>query len=178
MLNLTFNSSSVLLQTWPIIKDSVIEGIFLFVCLPVAGKIMMRCFLECSTKTDKAVKNFKKRSHWHCCLCPQMFDRISEFRIHLTSHNKSTRSSFQQGQKPGRTDPEMHAHADVQKVKEHKYKVDICTECGKQCSTERALQRHFREVHKKKREGAVTAGKYLVGVCVDFRKGIFMVEVV
>ena len=137
---------------------------------------MMRCFLECSTKTDKAVKNFKKRSHWHCCLCPQMFDRISEFRIHLTSHNKSTRSSFQQGQKPGRTDPEMHAHADVQKVKEHKYKVDICTECGKQCSTERALQRHFREVHKKKREGAVTAGKYLVGVCVDFRKRIFMVR--
>ena len=138
---------------------------------------MMRCFLECSTKTEKALKHFKKRSHWHCCLCPQLFDRISEFRIHLTNHNKSTMSSFQQGQKLDRTaDPEMQADTDVQEAKKHKHKADNCTECGKQCRSERALQRHFREVHKKKREGAVTAGKYLTGVCVDFRKGIFMVR--
>jgi len=70
----------------------------------------------------------------------------------------------------------MHADAHLQEGKEHKHKVDTCTECGKQFKSERALQRHFREVHKKKREGAVTAGKYLAGVCVDFRKGIFMVR--
>ena len=100
---------------------------------------MMRCFLECSTKVEKAVKKFKKRSHWHCSLCPQLFDRISEFRIHLTNHNKSTSLSFEKGQKPGRTDPEMHADADVQEGKEHKQKVDNCTECGKQFRSERAL---------------------------------------
>ena len=101
----------------------------------------MRCFLECSTKTEKALKHFKKRSHWHCCLCPQLFDRISEFRIHLTNHNKSTMSSFQQGQKLDRTaDPEMQADTDVQEAKKHKHKADNCTECGKQCRSERALQ--------------------------------------
>lgn len=71
---------------------------------------------------------------------------------------------------PSRTDPKMRADADLQGAKEHKHKAD------KQFRSEHALQRHFREVHKKKREGAVTAGKYLTGVCVDFRKGIFMVR--
>lgn len=71
---------------------------------------------------------------------------------------------------PGRTDPEMRADTDLQGAKEHKHKAD------KQFRSEHALQRHFREVHKKKREGAVTTGKYLTGVCVDFRKGIFMVR--
>ena len=51
----------------------------------------MRWFLECSTKTNKLVKNYKKRSHWHCCLCPQLFGRTSEFRIHLANRNKGIR---------------------------------------------------------------------------------------
>ena len=70
----------------------------------------------------------------------------------------------------------MQADADMQEAKEHKHKADNYTECGKQCRSERTLQRHFREVHRKKRLGAVVAGQYLTGVCVDFRKGIFMVR--
>ena len=32
------------------------------------------------------------------------------------------------------------------------------------------------EVHKKKREGAITAAQYLAGICVDFKKRVFMVR--
>lgn len=53
---------------------------------------------------------------------------------------------------------------------------NTCPECGKHYANKNALQRHVREVHKRKREGAVTAGKYLTGVCVDFLKGLFIMS--
>ncbi|KAL9977963.1 hypothetical protein ACROYT_G015432 [Oculina patagonica] len=36
---------------------------------------------------------------------------------------------------------------------------------------------HVRQVQKKKKEGAVTAGKYLTGICVDFNKLFLRYEV-
>ena len=49
-------------------------------------------------------------------------------------------------------------------------------ECGKPCPNKQALRRHLREVHTKKREGGVTACKYLTGIYMDFCKGMFMVR--
>ena len=36
---------------------------------------MLRCCLECSTRTEKTVKEIEKRSLWHCCMCPQLLDK-------------------------------------------------------------------------------------------------------
>ena len=134
---------------------------------------MLRCFLECSTTTDKAAKTFERRSHWHCCLCTQLFDRIGDFQMHLANHEKNNKPSNQR-QKPAATDSAISVDV-VPEAGEEESK-GTCAECGKGYQNERALQRHVREVHRKKREGAITASKYLTGVCVDFRKGIFMVR--
>ena len=130
---------------------------------------MQRCFLECSTKTGKAAKNFERRSHWHCCLCTQLFDRIGDFRMHLANHEKKTKPS---NQRQKRVETDSGISNDVIPEADEGGSKGTCTECGKRYQNESTLQRHFREVHRKKREGAITASKYLTGVCVDFRKGI------
>ena len=52
----------------------------------------------------------------------------------------------------------------------------VCPECFKNYANSGSLQRHIREVHKKKREGAVTATKGLTGDYIDVKKGIFMLQ--
>ncbi len=151
---------------------------YIVMCLPVAGHIMMRCFLECSTATAKTVKKFQNRSHWHCYLCTQLFRRIAEFRMHLAYHEKKTFPPIKKGPKH---DSAVHKN---DMTDSHLFRMetgaqenkDTCTECGKRYPNNHALQRHVREVHKKKKEGAVTAGKFLAGICVDFNKGIFMIR--
>lgn len=138
---------------------------------------MLRCFLECSTRTDKTVKKFEKRSHWHCCMCPQLFDRLNEFRMHLETHGgKKVKSSIPRFQDKRCTNPANTGDDIPQQETEEERQIDTCTECGNRFPNERALRRHFREVHKRKREGAVTASKYLIGVCVDFSQGVFMIR--
>ena len=66
--------------------------------------------------------------------------------------------------------------SDIKRSKVTKEQSNTCPGCGKHYANKNALERHVREVHKRKREGAVTAGKYLTGVCVDFMKGLFMVR--
>ena len=50
---------------------------------------MLRCCLECSTRTEKTVKEIEKRSLWHCCMCPQLLDRVRQFG--MTSQRKKLR---------------------------------------------------------------------------------------
>ena len=54
----------------------------------IAAKIMLICFLQCSTRTEKTVKEIEKRSHWHCCMCPQLLDRVNQFGMHLEIHGR------------------------------------------------------------------------------------------
>ena len=98
--------------------------VFLFVCLPVTGKIMMRCYLECSMTTRKADKTFNKRSHWHCCLCPQLFRRIKEFQMHLARHQKISKPPIKKAPKdsaiPEKGMPENPLPFKELKAQEHK----------------------------------------------------------
>ena len=148
----------------------------LSISLAFSGNIMLRCYLECSTSSGKAVKKFDKRSHWHCHLCPQLFGRITEFKTHLGCHEKQSRA---RGQNVSKTASHKNDTSNMQippKETLPQAQKDTCSECGKHYANKKALQRHFREVHTRKSEGAITAAKYLTSVCVDFRKGLFMVR--
>ena len=135
---------------------------------------MMRCHLECSTTAGKVQKTFTTRSHWHCCLCPQLFERNSEFVAHLKKHENSSVASSKKTCKVLRGSLNKSVQ-DTCTVSEKKV-AQVCPQCLKVYANSGSLQRHIKEVHKKKREGAVTASKYLNGVCVDIKKGIFMVR--
>ena len=138
----------------------------------------MTCHLQCSTTAGKVFKGFPRRSHWHCCLCSQLFERSNDFQAHLRRHERSSKTpkinSSKVAKVPlGNKEPERlppSVSGDAHGLKE------VCPDCLQVYANKRSLQRHIREVHKKKREGAVTASKHLPGVCVDLRKGIFMVR--
>lgn len=144
---------------------------------PLHFLIMLRWFLECSTRTKKMMKKFEKRNHWHCCMCPQLFDRVNQFRMHLEVHGGKRFISLIPPFKDKKcTDPTYSGHEMPEQEAEQEEHEDTCTECGKQCWNEFALQHHFREVNKRKREGAQMASKLLAGVCIDFSQGIFLIK--
>ena len=92
---------------------------------------MLRCFLECSTRTEKTVKKFEKRSHWHCCMCPQLFDRVNQFRMHLEIHGgKKVRSSTPGFKDRTCTDPANSGNDMLEQKTEEEVHNDTCTECG------------------------------------------------
>ena len=110
---------------------------------------MLRCYLECSTSSGKAVKKFDKRSHGHCCFCPQLFRRINDFKTHLACHEKQ-----QKGLKKHKIpkndcveDTNATMTRDMQRSKVTKKQSNTCPECGKHYANKNALQRHVREVH-------------------------------
>ena len=137
----------------------------------------MRCFLDCSTTIGKTIKAFNKRSHWHCYLCTQLFRRITEFRAHLAHHEKKLNPPVKTARKNPAVDVAATADHSLPFAGNNAESHDhACSECGKRLLNKHSLQRHVREVHKKKREGAINAAHYLTGICVDFNKGIFMVR--
>jgi len=139
--------------------------------LCLIGKIMMRSHLECSTTAGKVQKNFTTQSHWHCCLCPQLFERNSEFVAHLKKHENSSVASSKKTCKVLKGSLNKSVQ-DTCTVSEKKV-VQVCPQCLKVYANSDSLQRHIREVHKKKREGAVTASKYLNGVCRYQERNIY-----
>lgn len=123
------------------------------------------------------MKTFHKRSHWHCCLCAQLFRRITEFRAHLAHHEKKLNPPVRKAHKNPAVNKKDRADHSLPYMENEAEKQDrACSECRKHLLNKHTLQRHVREVHKKKREGAVTAAQYLSGICVDFNKGIFVVR--
>ena len=113
----------------------------------------------------KVSKEFGRRSHWHCSLCLQLFKRNSEFLTRLKSHDIKAKPPAKKASKDIKFPPKKSAltpRKDIP-VKE------ICPECQKGYPNKHTLQRHTREVHRTKREGVITAAKYLNGVCVDLR---------
>ena len=137
----------------------------------------MRCFLDCSTTIGNTIKAFHKRSHWHCYLCTQLFRRITEFRAHLAHHEKKLNPPVKRARKNPAVDVAATADHSLSFAGNNAERHDhACSECGKRLLNKHSLQRHVREVHKKKREGAINAAHYLTGICVDFNKGIFMVR--
>ena len=137
----------------------------------------MRCFLDCSTTIGNTIKTFHKRSHWHCYLCTQLFRRVTEFSAHLAHHEKKINPSVKRARKNPAVDVDDTADQSLPFMENESGKHDHgCSECGKRLLNKHSLQRHVRDVHKKKREGAITAAQYLAGICVYFKKGIFMVR--
>lgn len=137
----------------------------------------MKCFLDGSTTIGNTIKTFHKRSHWHCCLCTQLFRGITEFRAHLAHHEKKLNPPVKKAHKnPAVNKKDRDDHSLPFMEIEAEKQDHACSECGKHLLNKQSLQRHVREVHKKKREEAITAGQYLTGICVDFNKGIFMVR--
>ncbi|XP_078375825.1 uncharacterized protein LOC144659278 [Oculina patagonica] len=135
---------------------------------------MLKCILQCSTSTGKTLKN---RAHWHCCYCARVFERESAMNVHLNTHSDvklcndttSSKTTTQQ------CDSVQETPKDQQKVLYSENKV-VCPECSKCYPNKKALQRHIRDQHKRKKEAVISSGRHLKGVCVDFEKGIFLIS--
>ena len=137
----------------------------------------MRCFVDCSTTMGNTIKTFHKRSHWHCCLCTQLFRRTTEFHAHLAHYEKKLNPPVKRARKNPAVDMNDTADHSLRFMENEAEKHDrACSECRKRLFNKHSLHRHVREVHKKKMERAITAAQYLTGICVDFNNGIFMVR--
>ena len=118
---------------------------------------MMKCFLDCSGNG----KSMHRRSHWHCALCSKFFQRKSKMQSHLNTHSKKP----QQSRPRGSTKRDKSATPKL-----------VCPECDGMFTSKHSLQRHIRENHNAKLVRSIQPGRFLRGVCVDFREGIFMIS--
>ena len=134
---------------------------------------MLRCRLKCYNADGNPLKAV---SHFHCFTCTRIFERTESLTNHLYNHKRQndphsltvsdTNSERGRQQEDSELCASSSSNADVLSYE--------CETCLKRFSSNKLLRNHIKYIHVT--TDYINANRFLHGVCVDPRQGLYLVR--
>jgi hypothetical protein len=127
--------------------------------------------LRCQATTESNLDD-PGTSHYHCCICPAIYNRPEFFKNHLRTHTKvpdaaEDRESMSASESVGNTTLSECRDANTEATYE-------CSLCNKAFSSKKSLQNHGRYFHIS--PDFISGRRHLNGICVDPDRGIYLMR--
>ena len=133
---------------------------------------MLRCRLKCNDANGRPLKAV---SHFHCFTCARIFERTESLTNHLYNHKRETlRNSETIPDTPietPRNDEDELCTSSNSNADKLSYE---CETCFKHFSSKKYFRNHVKYIHFT--TDYINANRFLHGVCVDPRQGLYLVR--